>query len=299
VSLYGATDAQKRPSVNALKKLDAAVIDLQDAGARFYTYETVTGYFLEAAAKAGIEIIVLDRPNPINGVVVQGPVSDAGAESYIDYMPLPVRHGMTLGELARYFNGEKRIGAQLTVIPMRNWQRTEWFDETWLPWTNPSPNLKSGTEEALYSGVAFLDGANVSVGRGTALPFEQVGAPYIDGPKLAAYLAARNIPGVSFTPITFTADKPYLCSAATCQGVAITLTDRDALDSPELGIELVSALHHLYPEQFQLDKVAPLIVNAATMEALRRGDDPRSIAATWQPALKTYQQRVAQYLLYK
>lgn len=299
VSLYGTTDAEKRPALDALKKLDAVVIDLQDAGARFYTYETVTGYFLEAAAKAGIDVIVLDRPNPINGVTAQGPVSDAGSESYIDYMPLPVRHGLTLGELARYYNGEKKIGAHLTVIPMRGWARSTWFDETSLPWTNPSPNLRSETEEALYPGVAFLDSANVSVGRGTALPFEQVGAPYIDGPKFVAYLNTRKIPGVSFTPITFTAEKPYLCSATTCQGVAITLTDRTVLDSPELGIEIVSALHHLYPEQFQLEKVVLLIANAATMAALRRGDDPRRIAAAWQPVLQTYKQRAQQYLLYK
>ena len=299
LSLYGTADAQRRPSLDALKSLDAVIIDLQDAGARFYTYETITGYFLEAAAKAGIEIIVLDRPNPINGIAIQGPVSDAGAESYIDYMPLPVQHGLTLGELARYFNGEKKLGAQLTVIPMRNWQRTEWFDETGLPWTNPSPNLRSITEEALYPGVAFLDSANVSVGRGTASPFEQIGAPWIDGAKLAAYLNARNIPGVSFSTTSFTADEPYLCSAATCQGIHIALTDRTVLDSPELGIELVSALHHLYPDQFQLEKVAPLIANAATMAALRGGNDPQIIAAAWQPALKEFQQRAAQYLLYK
>ena len=299
ISLYGTTDAQKRPSIDVLEKLDAVMIDLQDAGARFYTYETVTGYFLEAAAKAGIEIIILDRPNPINSVTVQGPVSDAGAESYIDYMPLSVRHGLTLGELARYFNGEKKLGAQLTVVPMRGWQRSEWFDETGLPWTNPSPNLRNITEAALYPGVAFLDSANVSVGRGTPSPFEQIGAPYIDGAKLAAYLNARTIPGVSFSATSFTADKPYLCAATACQGVHITLVDRNVLDAPELGIELVSALHHLYPDQFQLEKVATLIANAATMAVLRRGDDPSSIAAAWQPALQAFQQRAQQYLLYK
>jgi SSS family transporter len=298
ISLYGTTDAQKRPSMDALKKLDAVVIDLQDAGARFYTYETVTGYFLEAAAKAGIEIIVLDRPNPINGVTVQGAISDAGAESYIDYMPLPVRHGLTLGELARYFNGEKKLGAQLTVIPMRGWQRAEWFDETMLPWTNPSPSLRNITEAALYPGVAFFDSANVSDGRGTASPFEQIGASYIDGAKLAAYLNARTIPGVSFSATSFTADKPYLCSAAACQGVHIIVMDRNVLDAPELGLELISALHHLYPDQFLLEKTAPLIANADVMAALRRGDDPRSIAA-WQPALHAFQQSTRQYLLYK
>ncbi|MDR3734419.1 MAG: sodium/solute symporter [Acidobacteriaceae bacterium] len=297
VSLYGAKDEQRRPSIDALRKLDAVVIDLQDAGVRFYTYETVTGYFLEAAAKAGIEIILLDRPNLINGVAVQGPVSDAGSESYINYMPLPVRHGLTLGELAQYINGEKHLGAKLTVIPMQGWQRAEWFDETSLPWTNPSPNLRNITAAALYPGVAFFDAANVSVGRGTSAPFEQIGAPWIDGAQLAIYLNARKIPGVSFEPTIFTATKPYLCTA-TCHGVHITLTDRNALDAPELGIELISALHHLYPDKFLLEKTAPLIVNAATLEALRRGDDPRAIAHAWQPALHAFQQRALPYRIY-
>jgi SSS family transporter len=297
VSLYGAKDEQRRPSIDALRKLDAVVIDLQDAGVRFYTYETVTGYFLEAAAKAGIEIILLDRPNLINGVAVQGPVSDAGSESYINYMPLPVRHGLTLGELAQYINGEKHLGAKLTVVPMQGWQRAEWFDETSLPWTNPSPNLRNITAAALYPGVAFFDAANVSVGRGTSAPFEQIGAPWIDGAQLAAYLNARKIPGVSFSATTFTAAKPYLCTAA-CEGVHITLTDRNELDAPELGIELISALHHLYPDKFLLEKTAPLIVNAATLEALRRGDDPRAIAHAWQPALHAFQQRALPYRIY-
>jgi len=297
VSLYGAKDAQRRPSVDALRKLDAVVIDLQDAGVRFYTYETVTGYFLEAAAKASIEVILLDRPNLINGVSVQGPVSDAGSESYINYLPLPVRHGLTLGELAQYINGEKHLGAKLTVVPMQGWQRAEWFDETSLPWTNPSPNLRNITAAALYPGVAFFDAANVSVGRGTSAPFEQIGAPWIDGAQLAAYLNARKIPGVSFEPTIFTATKPYLCTIG-CQGVRITLTDRNVLDSPELGIELIAALHHLYPDKFLMEKTAPLIVNAATLAALRRGDDPRSIARAWQPALEDFRKRALPYRLY-
>jgi SSS family transporter len=296
ISLYGPTDAQKRPSLDSLKNLDAVVIDLQDAGTHFYTYESVVGYFLEAAAKAPIEIILLDRP-ALLGSVAQGPVSDPGRESYVNYMPLPARHGLTLGELARYMNGEKNLGAQLTVIPVANYRRSEWFDETGLPWTDPSPNLRSLTGATLYPGVAFFDFTNVSVGRGTLFPFEVIGANWINGPQLAAYLNARHIPGVSFSATTFTADKPYLCTTA-CQGVRITLLDRNALDSPELGVELVSAVHHLYPEQFELAKTMTIFANAAVMAALRRGDDPRAIAAAWQPALADFRRRTQVYQLY-
>jgi len=313
ISLYGAKDEQRRPSPGALKDLDAVVIDLQDAGVRFYTYETVVGYFLEAAARAHIEIIVLDRPNLINGVDVQGPVSDAGAESYIDYMPLPVRHGLTLGELALYFNTERRlpnptsaniqvpIKAQLTVVPMQNWRRSEYLDETGLPWTNPSPNLHNLTAATLYPGVGMLDATNVSVGRGTDKPFERIGAAYIDAPQLAAYLTARKIPGVSFTAINFpVADDSnrYPFHGKTIPGIAFTLTNRNTLDAPEFGIELISALHQLYPE-FTLAKTDRLIVNVDTARALNNKDDPGSIAASWASDLAAFERRREPYLLYK
>jgi SSS family transporter len=313
IGLYGAKDEQRRPSPEALKDLDAVVIDLQDAGVRFYTYETVMGYFLEAAAQAHIEIIVLDRPNPINGVDVQGPVSDAGAESYIDYMPLPLRHGLTLGELALYFNSERRlphptsaniqvpIKAQLTVVAMQNWRRSDYFDDTGLPWTNPSPNLRSITAATLYPGVGMFDAANVSVGRGTDKPFEQIAAAYINAPQLAAYLTARRIPGVSFTAINFAipeGSNHYPFHGKTVPGVAFTLTDRSALDAPEFGIELISALHQLYPE-FALEKTGRLIVNVDTMRALSNKEDPRAIAASWTADLAAFQRRREPYLLYK
>jgi SSS family transporter len=313
ISLYGAKDEQRRSSPEALKDLDAVVVDLQDAGVRFYTYETVVGYFLEAAARAHIEIIVLDRPDPIDGVQVQGPISDAGAESYIDYMPLPLRHGLTLGELALYFNSERRlpnptsanmqvpIKAQLTVVPMQNWRRSEYFDETHLPWTNPSPNLRDLTAATLYPGLGMLDATNVSVGRGTDRPFEQIGAAFIDAPQLAAYLTARKIPGVSFTAINFAvADdgNRYPFHGKTIPGIAFTLTDRNALDAPEFGIELISALHQLYPE-FTLEKTGRLIVNVDTERALNNKDDPRSIAASWAADLAVFERQREPYLLYK
>ncbi len=313
ISLYGPKDSDKRPRLEDLAKLDAVVIDLQDAGVRFYTYESVVGYFLEAAAQAHIEVILLDRPNPIGGDQVQGPVSDAGLESYTDYMPLPVRHGLTLGELARYINGERHlptaspdvqvpINAHLTVVPMQNWTRSEYFDQTHLPWTNPSPNLRSITAATLYPGVALLETTNISVGRGTPTPFEHIGAPYIDAPQLAAYLTARKILGVTFTPTSFHVDETanhYPYHGQTIPGIQITLTDRNALDAPELGIELLSALHRLYPTQFNLAKAERLVASVNTMLALDNNEDPRSIAASWASDLAAFQKRRAPYLLYR
>jgi uncharacterized protein YbbC (DUF1343 family) len=289
------------------------VIDLQDVGVRFFTYETLVGYFLEAAAKVHIEIILLDRPNPNGGVAVQGPVSDAGAESYNNYMPMPVRNGMTLGELALYFNSERRIPgstspnillpihAQLIVVPMQNWSRTQYFDETGLTWTNPSPNLRSPTAATLYPAIGMAEMTNISVGRGTDKPYEHIGAPYINAPELAAYLNARKIPGVSFTPTNFAVAEDsnhYPFHGKAIPGIGFTVTDRNAFNSPEMGIELMSALHHLYPE-FQLAKAAYLVTNVDTMQALTNMDDPHKITAGWAADLATFERHRQSYLLYK
>ncbi len=297
-SVYGASDAARRPSLDVLKNLDVLVIDLQDAGARFYTYESTLGYFLEAAAKAGIPLLVLDRPNPITGSVAQGPVSESGHESFTNYFPLPVRHGMTMGELAQMFNVEREIQAHLYVSPMQGWMRGDWYDETGLAWINPSPNLRSLTEAALYPGVALIEGTNISVGRGTDTPFEVVGAPWINSRELAQYLNGRAIPGVRFVPVSFTPSSSNY-SAQVCNGVNIVLLDRNALDAPELGIELAAALQKLYPKQFQLDRMKDLLVNAAVFEALFGGRDPRRIADDWREALESFQKMREKYLLYK
>jgi len=322
-SLYGPKDSDKRPKPEDLKDLDAVVIDLQDAGVRFYTYETVVGYFLEASAcevahQHPLEVIVLDRPALIGGEAVEGPVSDTAA-SYINYMPEPVRSGMTLGELAQYMRVEhpgtcSEKPATLTVVPMQNWRRDEFFDETGVPWVNPSPNLRSVEEGTLYPGLGMLDATNVSVGRGTATPFEVFGAgatpatkdvpaqaAWFDGKAVADYLTARKIPGVSFAATKFAvADDAnhYPYHRLTIEGVLLTVTDRTALDSPELGIEILSALHHLYPAQFKLEKAAALVANSETMAALARGDDPRTIAASWTADLAAFKQRREKYLLY-
>jgi SSS family transporter len=310
-SLYGPTEADKQPSHEELKDLDAVVIDLQDAGVRFYTYDTVTGYFLEAAAREktqyhhDLKIIVLDRPDLIGGEQVQGPVSDAdlttGPEAYIDFMPLPVRNGMTIGELARYVVGIKHLDADLTVVPMEHWSRTEYFDETGLPWTNPSPNLCSLTAATLYPGLGFLDFTGVSVGRGTSTPFELFGASWLHAEAVASALTMRHIPGVSFTAITTTVAETvnhYPFHGRTIDAVRITITDRRALNSPELGIEILSVLHRLYPAKFQLEKSLRLIGSRATLDAIELGDDPRSIAATWAPALASYLEARKSFLLY-
>jgi SSS family transporter len=313
IGLYGAKPEQRRPSLESLKRLDAVAIDLQDVGVRFFTYETVVGYFLEAAAQAHIEIILLDRPNPIAGVAVQGPVSDAGAESYNNYMPMPVRNGLTLGELALYFNTERRvtsvaspniqvpIRALLSVVQVQNWRRSEFFEETGLKWTNPSPNLRSPTAAVLYPAIGMTEMTNISVGRGSDRPYEHIGAPYINGAELADYLTARKIPGVSFAATTFAvADDAnhYPFHGKTIPGIAFTVTDRNVLDTPELGVELLSALHHLYPE-FLLGKAAYLVTNVDTMRALTNEEDPRKIAGSWAIDLAAFEHRRQPYLLYQ
>jgi uncharacterized protein YbbC (DUF1343 family)/CubicO group peptidase (beta-lactamase class C family) len=297
-SVYGGTDAARRPSADVMKSLDAVVIDIQDAGVRFYTYETTLGYFLEAAASAGVEVIVLDRPDPVTGSFVQGPVADAGRESFTNYWTVPVRHGMTLGELAKMFNGERNINAKLTVVPMEGWQRGDWFDSTGLAWVNPSPNLRSVTEAALYPGVALIEGTNVSVGRGTDTPFEVVGAPWIKGRELAAYLNARGIAGVRFVPVTF-APTAAVYSGQKCEGVNVVLTERNALDGPELGIELAAALQRLYPANFKIGRMAALLVNQGAFDGLMAGEDPRRIAQDWQETLEKFEIVRQKYLIYK
>jgi uncharacterized protein YbbC (DUF1343 family) len=298
VSLYGATENDRRPSLETMRDLDAVVIDLQDAGVRFYTYEAVLRYFLEAAAKTGTEIVVLDRPDPLNGAFVQGPVSDAGAESYVDAMPIPVRHGMTLGELARYDNEQLQLHAPLTVVAMKGWQRGDWYDSTNLTWVNPSPNLRDLEEAMLYPALGLVESTNVSVGRGTETPFEQLGAPWIDGRTLAQFLNRRQLPGVRFYAVVFTPAKPYPYADQLCQGIRILVVDRNVLDAPELGVEIASALHRLYADKFQMEKMNALLANAAVLAALSAGEDPERIAEGWRAGLEAFQQKRSAALLY-
>ena len=296
-SVYGTKDAARRPPPDVLKQLDAVVIDIQDAGVRFYTYETTLGYFLEAAASAGIEVIVLDRPDPITGSFVQGPVSDAGAENFTNYWTVPVRHGMTMGELAKMFNTERNINAKLMVVAIEGWQRGDWFDSTGLTWVNPSPNLRSVTAAALYPGVGLIEYTNVSVGRGTDTPFEVLGAPWMKSRELAAYLNARGIAGVRFVPVAFTPTSSNYAGQK-CEGVNLVLTDRNALDGPELGIELAAALRKLYPVDYKMERLTELLVNQAAYDGLVAGKDPRRIAQDWQEELNKFEELRKKYLLY-
>lgn len=297
-SIYGDTDAKRRPPLDVLKELDAVVIDLEDAGVRFWTYDTATGYFLEAAAQTGTEIVVLDRPNPITGSMVSGPIADPDKRNYVSYYMIPSRHGMTIGELAQLFNGEQKLGAKLTVVPMQGWQRGDWFDSIGQQWVNPSPNLRNLTENTLYPGVALVEGANVSVGRGTDTPFEVLGAPWIKSQELASYLNVRHISGVRFVPYSFTPTSAVYANQL-CGGVNIVLVNRLTLDSPELGIELAAALHKLYPNDFRMDKMMTILANQETMEDLNLGVDPRFISSKWNEALDSFRPIREKYLIYK
>jgi SSS family transporter len=295
ISLYG---EQRRPSLDTLRSLDAVVIDLQDAGVRFYTYEAVVRYFLEAAGQTGTDVVVLDRPDPVGGEFVQGPLSDSGSESYVNVAPIPVRHGMTLGELAQYFNGEYKLHAPLTVVAMKDWQRGDWFDSTGLVWTNPSPNLRSLRAAILYPAVGLIETTNISVGRGTDTPFEYVGAPWIDGVALARVLNARFLPGVRFVPVEFTPKAPYPYADQVCHGIELIVTDRNVLDSPELGLEIASAIHKVSGEKFQLNKINTLLANKGVLDGLLAGRDPQRIAEDWQQPLNDFNAKRKAYLLY-
>jgi uncharacterized protein YbbC (DUF1343 family) len=293
-SLYG---NKLRPTREMLQGLDALVFDIQDAGARFYTYITTMAYAMEESAKRGLKFFVLDRPNPITATVVQGPIMDAELKAFTGYFPMPVRHGMTIGELATMFNHEAKIGAKLEVVKMSNYRRGVWYDQTGLPWIGPSPNLRTLIAATLYPGVAIVEGANVSVGRGTESPFELLGAPWIDGNQLATYLNERNIPGVSFVATSFTPNADRYRNLL-CHGVRIVLRDRDSLDSPTLGIELAGALYDLHPNKFQLDNTVGMIGARWVLQAIEGGSDARSIAQQWARSLDEFRTLRAKYLLY-
>jgi uncharacterized protein YbbC (DUF1343 family)/CubicO group peptidase (beta-lactamase class C family) len=293
-SLYGKT---LRPTREMLNVLDALVFDIQDAGARFYTYITTMAYAMEESAKRGLKFFVLDRPNPITAAAVQGPVMDAELKAFTGYFPMPVRYGMTVGEVATMFNHEAKIGAKLEVVKMSNYRRGVWYDQTGLPWIAPSPNLRTLTAATLYTGVAILEGANVSVGRGTESPFELVGAPWIDGNRLATYLNKRNIPGVSFAATSFTPNADRYRNIL-CRGVRIIVQDRNQLDSPTLGIELASALYNLHASTFQLDHTVGMIGARWVLQAIQAGSDPRAIAQRWAHSLDEFRMLRAKYLLY-
>ncbi|MCL4177534.1 MAG: DUF1343 domain-containing protein [Verrucomicrobia bacterium] len=291
-SLYG---QRRKPGPDQLADLDALVFDIQDIGCRFYTYISTLGLCLEAAAEQHLKFFVLDRVNPINGTTVEGPVH-TGESSFTAFHALPVRHGMTVGELARMFNAERGWHADLTVVPLENWRRNLWFDQTLQPWTNPSPNMRNLNEATLYPGVGLLESA-LSVGRGTDTPFEVIGAPYIDDRVWAEALNRVGLPGVRFVPTRFTPNASVF-QGQTCGGVQLIVTDRDRLKAVELGIALAVTLQRLYPGQFALDKVQTLLRHAPTIEAIRSGQSVGEITRLWLAELESFNRRRQAFLLY-
>jgi uncharacterized protein YbbC (DUF1343 family)/CubicO group peptidase (beta-lactamase class C family) len=293
-SLYG---ARKRPTAEQLQGIDTLVYDIQDIGCRFYTYLTTLGYVLETAARHKLKVVVLDRPNPIGGVAVEGPVLDKKLESFTGYHPIPVRHGMTVGELAHFFNRERKIQADLEVVQMRGWQRADLFDRTDLVWVNPSPNMRTLAAALLYPGVGLLETTNVSVGRGTDRPFEVLGAPWLDGRRLAESLARARLPGVRFVPTRFT-PKSSTHAGKECGGVQIFLDDWKQFQALPVGITIACELRRLYPEEWQWKRYGVLLAHPPTLEALRGGDSPEQVMKLWQPDLDRFRAVRREYLLY-
>jgi uncharacterized protein YbbC (DUF1343 family) len=294
-SLYGDT---RRPTAAMLANLDALVFDIQDAGVRFYTYTTTMAYCMEEAAKAHVPFYVLDRPNPLGGEIIEGPMLDPDKLSFVGYFPMPIRYAMTMGELAQMFNAENKIGADLHVIALQNWKRSEPYSETGVKWISPSPNLRSLTEDYFYPGLEILQAGGVSVGRGTDAPFEIFGAPWIDADDLAKELERRHIPGVEFSATQFTPQHD-LYAGVSCGGVMLRLAPHGDLRSMRMGIEIADALHKLYPEKFQLDKIITLLGSQATLDQLKRRDPPQAIVKNWTPDLDKFRQMRAKYLLYR
>lgn len=293
-SLYGDS---RRPTTEQIRGLDAFVFDIQDIGARFYTYISTLGYVMEEAGKAGKPVFVLDRPNPIGGLEVEGPIADNDKFSFTAYHSIPVRHGLTIGELAQLFNEQKQIGCDLRVIKMDGWQRGMWFDSTSLTWVNPSPNMRSLTEATLYPGIGLLETTNVSVGRGTDTPFEVVGAPWIDPQTLADALNKRNLPGVRFVPLRFK-PRASVFENQECGGINIIVTDRAHFRPASTGIEIAVALRKLYPKQWEVDKYLRLLVNTDTLERIKSGSSAEEITNSWASGIAEFQRARLPVLLY-
>jgi uncharacterized protein YbbC (DUF1343 family) len=294
-SLYG---ENRRPTAEMLKGLDALVFDVQDAGVRFYTYTTTMGYCMEEAARADIAFYVLDRPNPIGGEIVEGPMLDSDKTSFVAYFPLPVRYGLTIGELAQLYNNENRINCRLYVIPMKNWHRNYFYESTAIRWIPPSPNLRTMKGAVLYPGLEILQNAGVSVGRGTQTPFEEFGAPWMNGVEVAEALNALNLPGVRFANAPFVPISG-LYAGKRCGGVGIRVTDRAAVRSMRVGLEIAALLQRKYPDQFDVTKTLLLVGNANTVDEMKAGTTPAKIIAGWSADLAAFDAVRRKYFLYR
>ncbi len=294
-SLYGKT---RRPTPQMLLGIDTLVFDIQDIGTRFYTYISTMGYAMEEAAKHGIRFVVLDRPNPIGGIEVDGPMLDPGRESFVAYHGLPVRHGMTVGELARMFKEERDLDLDLEVVRLEGWRRKDFFDATGLRWIDPSPNMRSLTEAILYPGIGLLETTNLSVGRGTDTPFEVIGAPWINGAQLKQSLADAGLPGVSFQAVAFTPNASKFQDMR-CEGVGITITDRASFAPVRTGLEVARQLRTLYPDDWNAEAYVRLLGNKRVLDAILAGKTVEQIRAIYQSQLEDFQRRRSRFLLYE
>lgn len=294
-SLYG---QRTEPLPEQLRGLDTLVFDIQDIGCRFYTYISTLGHCLQAAAKHGLRFIVLDRPNPIGGVLMEGPLADETRLSFTAFHPLPVRHGMTVGELAILMNAERGWNAELVAVKCEGWRRADWWDATGLTWVNPSPNMRSLTQATLYPGVGLLETTNVSVGRGTDTPFEVIGAPWIDGRELARALNAKNLPGIRFIPVRFT-PRASVHAGAECGGINLLVTDRNRFAPVRTGLEIALSLRALYLEQWQASKFLNLLASRTTMDGLLAGEDYAALAKRWSKDLREFGKARGEVLLYE
>ncbi|GIN84675.1 hypothetical protein J6TS2_10610 [Heyndrickxia sporothermodurans] len=301
-SLYGET---KKPTPEMLKNIDVLVFDIQDVGARFYTYIYTMAFAMEAAKENNIPFIVLDRPNPISGVKVEGPILDTKYSSFVGLYPIALQHGMTVGELANFFNKEFNIGAKLTVVKMKGWKRNMYYDETPLQWILPSPNMPTLDTALVYPGAALIEGTNISEGRGTTKPFELIGAPFIDGEELAQKLNELKLPGVMFRSAYFTPTTSKF-NGQLSGGIQIHITKRKSYQSVKTGIAIVKTIHDLYPKQFAfraedskgISYFDQLIGNGWIRKAINDGTSFRDIEKRWQSELKKFEKKRKKYLLY-
>jgi len=293
-SLYG---TRKQPSEEQLANVDTLVFDIQDIGCRFYTYISTLGNTLEAAGKFGKRVVVLDRVNPVTGGHLEGPLADVDKYSFVAYHNIPIRHGMTVGELSLMFNVERDFGVDLEIVRCERWNRGDWFDATGLIWTNPSPNMRSLTQATTYPGIGLLEMTNVSVGRGTDTPFEVLGAPWIDPRTLASTLNRTDLPGVRFVPIYFTPRASVFAHQA-CGGVSILVTRRSEFDSVRTGLTIAVSLRNLYPNDWQPEKLMTLLVKQSVYDGVVEGHEYEVLAGRWEDDLAKFKSRRASVMLY-
>ena len=294
-SLYGPTT---KPTDAMLQDVDEIVYDIQDVGARYYTYTSTLGLCMEAAAEHKIPMLVLDRPNPVTGLLVDGPIADEKTLGFTAFAPIPISHGMTEGEMARMFNIERHINCDLTVVEMKGWHRWMWWDDTGRMWINPSPNMRNPTQALLYLGIGFLETSNLSVGRGTDQPFETFGAPWIDGRKLAAALNADQMPGLRFVPITFTPESSRFAKQS-CEGCYIEVIDRTAVEPVPSGLRIAWELKRLFGDAYQIKGIGRLLRNEEMLDQLMTTADPTTLPALWRGPLQAFEATRQKYLIYQ